>query len=95
MTQQTIRYSSKICNSASELTSIDTASVCDNAKDDEADEQGDLQAGEPEFDLAVVLDSEEVGCDAQNQEYRNVNSKLAKSRKLAGEHSNRMQVVLE
>lgn len=58
------------------LTSIDTASVGDNAKDDQGDKQGDLQAGEPELDLAVVLDSEEVCCDTQDQEYRNVDSKL-------------------
>lgn len=63
----------------SKLTSIDTASVGDNAEDDQGDEQGDLQAGEPELDLAIVLDSEEVCCDTQNQEYGNVSSELGRS----------------
>lgn len=64
------------------LTSIDATSVCHNTKDDETDKQSDLQAGKPKLDLSIVFDSEEVCCDAQNQEYCNVNSKLL-ARKLA------------
>lgn len=73
-----------------ELTSINTTSIGDNAENNQGNEQSDLQAGKPELDLAIVLHSEEVCCDTQNQEYRNVSSELGISSQQ--EFSDHMQV---
>lgn len=64
------------CLLAWKLTSIDTTDVGDDAEDNETDEQSHLETGEPELNLAIVLDAEKVCRDADNEEDGNVCSKL-------------------
>lgn len=58
------------------LTSVDATGVGNNAEDDESDQEGDLEAGKEELDLSVVLDTEEVCGNTDEEEYGDVRRKL-------------------